>query len=278
MFYHPFNQDLLSFFLPNDSSPNKSSLAILDDVELYQQPVEKPNIAILFFFIRLVFTILAEACNYRVIYVTRKDNGILNDIMKLQAYIIMTSMPIRLIFITLTDLMHPLNEVLGQWICSSYWILKTISSQMMLFHSLFIALLRYVFVVHNEKVVNYGKEKMKRWFWYLIIGIPIFNLLWIAIDLVEIDTDNFINRCNGVEHKKFLIQSWSSMGLIKEMIKKNFETLQIHRERNNLTTFFAVLRRISKVAQRVWIIFLASNITEGIIYYKLFQHMRRWRK
>ena len=271
MFYHPFNQNSLTFFLQTDSSPNKSSLAILDDVELYQQPVEKPNIAILFFFIRLVFTILAEACNYRVLYVTRKDNGILNDIIKLQAYIILTSMPIRLIFITLTDLIHPLNEVLGQWICSSYWIFKTISSQMMLFHSLFIALLRYVFVAHNDKVVNYGKEKMKKLFWYLIIGIPIFNLLWVAIDLTEIDTDNFINRCNGVDHKKFLIQSWSSLGLIK----KNFESLQIHRESNNLTIFFAVLRRISKVAQRVWIIFLASNITEGIIYYKLFQHMRR---
>ena len=271
MFYHPFNQNSLSFFVHSDSSPNESSLAIMDDVELYQQPVEKPNIAILFFFIRLVFTILAAACNYRVIYVTRKDNGILNDIIKLQAYIIMTSMPIRLIFITLTDLIHPLNEVLGQWICSSYWITKAISSQMMLFHSLFIALIRYVFVVHNDKVVDYGKEKMKKLFWYLIISIPIFNLLWIATDLTEIDTDNFINRCNGADHKKFLIQSWSSLGLIK----KNFESLQIHRESDKLTIFLAVLRRISKVAQRLWIIFLASNITDGIIYYKLIQHMRR---
>ena len=270
-FYHPFNQISLSFFLSNDSPQNISSFNTLDGVELYQQPVEEPNIAILFCIVRFVFTILAEACNYRVINVTKKDNGILNDIMNLQAYTVMITMPIRLIFTTLTDFMHPLNEVFGQWICSGYWFIKTISLQMYLYHSLFIALLRYVFIVHNDKVVEFGKEKIKRLFWYLSVGIPIFNLLWIATDLTEIDTNNFVNRCNGVDHKKFLIQSWSSLGLIK----KNFESLQIHHESDNLSIFLAVLRRVSKVAQRIWIVFLASNITEGIIYYKLIQHMRR---
>ena len=270
-FYHPFNQKSLSVFLPIDLSSNKSSLNNLDGVELYQQPVEEPNIAILFCTIRLFSTILAEVCNYRLIYATKKDTGILTDVIKLQAYIIIASMPIRLIFVTLTDLIHPLNEVFGQWICSSYWVIKTISVQITVYHSLVIAFLRYAFIVHNNKVLKYGKQKIKKLFWYLSIGIPMFNLLWIATDLTQIDTDISINRCNGADHKKFLIQSWSSFGLIKQ----NFRSLQIHRESDYPTIVFVVFRRISKIAQRVWIIFLASNITEGVIYYKLIQKMRR---
>ena len=270
-FYHPFNHKSLSFYAPSDFPPNKASLNILDDVDLYHQPVEEPNVAILFFIIRLGFTILAVACNYRVIYVTRKDNGILNDIMKLQACIIMTFMPIRLIFMTLTDLIHPLNAILSRWICSSYWVIIKTSIQIIANHSLIIALIRYVFIVHNEKVIEYGKEKLKNLFWYLSIGIPIFNLLWIATDLIRIDTNIAINRCNGVDHERFFIQSWSSLGLIK----KNFDNLQIYRDNNNLSILIAVLRRISKVIQRVWMIVLASNMVEGIIYYKLIQHMRR---
>ena len=270
-FYHPFNQKFLSFLAPSGSSPNESSLNILDGVKLYHQPVEEPNVAILFFIIRLVVTIFAVFCNYRVVYVTMKDIGILNDIMKLQACIIMAFMPIRLIFMTLTDLIHPLNDILGQWICSSYWVIIKISIQIIAHHSLIIALIRYVFIVHNDKVVAYGKEKLKKLFWYLSIGIPIFNLLWIATDLIRIDTNIAINRCNGVDHERFRIQSWSSLGLIK----KNFETLQIYHDNNNLSIFIAALRRISKVVQRVWMILLASNIIEGIIYFKLIQHMRR---
>ena len=144
--YHPFKQKSLSFFIPIDSSKKDSSFNILDDVELYQQPVEDPNVAIAFFITR------------------------------------------------------------------------------------------------------------------------------VATDLKEIDTDIPINRCNGVDHKAFLIQSWSSLGLIKT----NFQSLQNDGQNDNFSKVFAVLRRLSKVAQRIWMIFLASNIGEGIIYHKLIKHMTRY--
>lgn len=270
-FYHPFKHESLSFFISIDSSRKVSSFNILDDVDLYQQPVEDPNVAIAFFMTRLVFTVLTETINYRVIYNSKKDNGILSDVTKLIACTNMSLVPIRLIFITLTDVVHPLNEVVGQWICSSYWVIDKISTQMIAYHSLMIALLRYIFVAHNDKVVNYGKERLKNLFWYLSFGIPIFNLLWVSTDLKEIDTDIPINRCNGVDHKAFLIQSWSSLGLIKT----NFQSLQNDGQNDNFSKVFAVLRRLSKVGQRVWMIFLASNIGEGIIYYRLITHMTR---
>ena len=271
-FYHPFEQSSLGFLSGSDSTQNESSLNIVEDIDFYQQPVEEPKIAVLFFVIRFINSTVAEICNYRVLYVLKRDNGVLSDITKLQAYSNMIVTPFRLVFITLTDFMHPLNEVFGQWICSSYWVLIKICTQMMLNHSLLVAILRFIFIVHNEKVIEYGKEKFKNWFWYLSIGIPIFTLLWVSTDLRKLDNDAHLNRCNGADHKMFLIKSWSSFGLIN----KNFESIENFQTNDIFAKVFAVIRRVSKLAQRLWVIFFGSNIAEGFIYYKLIQHMRRY--
>ena len=271
-FYHPFEQSSLGLFSGSDSTQNKSSLDLIKDIDLYQQPVEEPKMAVVFFVLRSITSILAEICNYRVLYVLKRDNGVLSDITKLQAYNTMIAVPFRLVFITLTDFMHPLNEFFGQWICSSYWVLIKICNLMMLNHSMLVAILRFIFIVHNEKVIEYGKEKFKNWFWYLSIGIPIFTLLWVSTDPRELDNDAHLNRCNGADHKMFLIKSWSSFGLIN----KNFESIENFQTNDIFAKVFAVIRRVSKLAQRLWVIFFGSNIAEGFIYYKLIQHMRRY--
>ena len=184
----------------------------------------------------------------------------------------MAAMPLRLVFVTLTDFIHPLNEVLGQWMCSSYWLIEKISMQIISFHSLVVALLRYTFIVHDKTVTDFGKGKVSKLFWYISFGVPIFTILWVATDLTELDTSTPINRCNGVDYKMFLIRSWSSFGLIK----KNFSTLENYQLNDTLGKMIAILRRTSKIAQRIWVIILYSNIGEGIVYYKLIKHMKRY--
>ena len=220
--YSPFTQRQLIFSSGNHVPGTFSFFDILDEIDLYHQPVEEPKAAFIFCIIRCILTIVAELCNYRVIYMMKKDSGILKEITKLQAYTIMILLPIRLVFITLTDFLHPLHEILGRWVCSYYWFVEKIAIQMIGSHSLFVAILRYFFIVHDEKVIKYGKEKLKSLFWYVSICIPILTLLWIATDLKELDTSPSINRCNGKDHKMFLLQSWSSLGYVK----KSFVTIE----------------------------------------------------
>ena len=144
----------------------------------------------------------------------KKDNSILTDITKLQACTIMTEMPIRLIFVTLTDFIHPLKDVSGKWVCISYWFFEKFVIQIVSFHSLAVALLRYSFIVHDKSVVGFGKEKLKTLFWYLSIGVPFLTMLWVASDLQDVVPSKHINKCNGNDHRLFLLRSWSSFGLI----------------------------------------------------------------
>ena len=249
---------------------NHSSFIIIDNIDLYQQPVEDPSIAMIFFAVRCVIVIMAELCNYRVLVMMRKDKSILNDVTKLQAYAIMVSMPIKLIFVTLTDFIHPLNEMFGRWICISFWFEENIARQIITSHSLMVALLRYTFIVHNTKVLEFGKAKLEKLFWYASIIVPILTVLWVASDLQDAIPSNHINRCNGMDHKMFLIRSWSSLGLIGT----NFH---LHNDQisDKFDMLFAIMRKLSRIGHRILRIFLASNIAEGVIYFKLFRHMTR---
>ena len=269
-FYHPFQYSFFGFDLGKIDFQNHSTFNIIDNIDLYQQPVEEPSIAMLFFAVRCVIVIMAELCNYRVLVMMKKDRSILNTITKLQAYTIMVSMPIKLIFVTLTDFIHPLNEILGKWICISFWFEENISTQIIASHSLMVVLLRYTFIVHNTKVIEFGKAKLEKLFWNVSIIVPVLTVLWVASDLQDAIPSNHINRCNGMDHKMFLIRSWSSLGLIGT----NFH---LHNDQisDKLDILFAIMRKLSRIGHRIWRIFLGSNIAEGVIYFKLFRHMTR---
>ena len=269
-FYHPFQNSFFGVYMGKNDYQNHSSFIIIDNIDLYQQPVEDPSIAMIFFAVRCVIVIMAELCNYRVLVMMRKDKSILNDVTKLQAYAIMVSMPIKLIFVTLTDFIHPLNEMLGRWICISFWFEENIARQIITSHSLMVALLRYTFIVHNTKVLEFGKAKLEKLFWYASIIVPILTVLWVASDLQDAIPSNHINRCNGMDHKMFLIRSWSSLGLIGT----NFH---LHNDQisDKFDMLFAIMRKLSRIGHRILRIFLASNIAEGVIYFKLFRHMTR---
>lgn len=269
-YYNPFKRSELGFFSLGDEINNNTSQNIINDIHLYQQPVEEPSIALIFFAVRCLLFFVAEFCNYRVLLMLKKDESAFRDITRLHTCTIMLLLPIRLIFYTLTDIIHPLNQIMGQWVCTSYWIFNKIAIQIILFHSLFVAIIRYNFIVNNEKMIEFGKVKFQRLMWYLYIGIPIFTLLWVATDLEDIDTVIQINRCNGKDHKMFLIKSWSSSGLISSNFKLPYNEMNSFTEK-----FFSVARKLSKISQRIWQLLLSSNIGEGITYFILIKHMRR---
>jgi len=267
-FYHPFQNTSLGFSLHVESSEDSFSGFIINDIKLFYQPVEEPNIAIIFFIIRSITMCLAEFINYKLLKKMKKNTGLQNDVTKLQSYTIMIVSPFSLLFITANDFIHPLNTIVGQWFCTFGWFFLYVCIYIISFHSFGVAWLRYFFIVHTKKATKFGKKKIKKIFLYLNIFIPILTMLWVASDVGEIDLNRAINRCNGKDHKMFLIQT-SSLGIVGQ----NFKGLQISKINETSGKVLAILRRASKIARRLWTLFLGSNITECIVYYKVISYM-----
>ena len=266
--YHPFKNSSLGFSLHVERPEDYFSGFIIEDINLFYQPVQVPHVGIIFFIIRTIIICCAEFINYKLLNHMKKNTGLHNDVTKLQSYTIMIATPINLLFLTATDFIHPLNTILGQWFCTFWWFLQKVYIAILLFHSFGVAWLRYFFIVHTTKAKKFGKEKIKKIFLYLNIFIPIFTILWVASDVWELDINQAINRCNGKDHKMFLIQT-STLGLIQQ----NFKSLQSNQLSGTSGRVLAIIRRASKIAQRIWALFLGSNITEGIVYYKVVTHM-----
>ena len=139
-FYHPFERSSLGFLSGSDPTQNESSLNIIEDIDLYQQPVDEPSTAIVWFVVRCFAAILSEMCNYGVLCLLKTDNSILTDVTRLVTYTAMVHQPMRLIFYTLTDFIHPIENFVGEWGCRSYWFIDLTMKMMIISHSLIVAL------------------------------------------------------------------------------------------------------------------------------------------
>ena len=138
-------------------------------------------------------------------------------------------------------------------------------------HSFFTAIMRYFFIVHNERALRIGKQKVKKCIHVLSISVPLLITFWKAIDGTELDTFSMLNKCYGKHHQTFLVET-STMNVFK----KNFCNMSNY---HNMNGYVEVIESIAKnilcLTSTCAMILSGSNLTEGIIYYLLFSYMTK---
>ena len=269
-FHHPFKNSSFGFLLEDNTSPANISGFVVENIDLYYQPVPNPVIALIFFFLKLSLLIIGELINAKVFVMMKKETGLLSDVTKLFVTTQMIFRPLWFLFTTGTDFIHPLNEVFGQWFCNFGWFGMTLGSQIIVFHSFIAALMRYLYIIHREKVDSYGKDKTKKLFLFLSFFIPLLGSIWTVIEDPELSILSNINKCNGKHHKVFLIET-STL----HVLKRNFWEFGSYELSGSFAIILAILRRVSKIARTVLILITGFNFVEGIIYYKILSHINR---
>jgi hypothetical protein len=137
--------------------------------------------------------------------------------------------------------------------------------------SFIVALMRYWFIVKQKSVEKYGKEKTKRVFLCLSILLPVIMVVWGTAENVELDMFLFINRCYGIDHKMFLINI--------APFKASDPKICIIGTFNDKDLYGKILvftKRASCIIKAIVTMVLGFNITEGILYYKIYSHMKRF--
>ena len=134
-----------------------------------------------------------------------------------------------------------------------------------IFHSFFVALMRYCFIVHEGKVKSFGKEKTKNIFLFLTVFFPILLILWGFILNQEIDIDDGINSCFEVGHKVFLAELTTGKNLFCVFDKID----------GRYGYILTVIQEITCMIKQVILIIFGMNLFEGLLYYNIFSHMTR---
>ena len=267
--YNPYKQPTLGFLL-EDSKPigNDTIGQLVDDIDFYYQPLEPPWIAIIFFFVRLTIIFIGEIIGKKVVIMTREETGILSEITLMFISIQMIFHPILIFFELSVNLIHPINEIIGPWICTVGWLFYNISTKIVLNYSFFAAIMRYVFVVHDDRVGRYGKDKVKRHFLYLYLTITIAQIVMKAVDGTS--RLSFINKCYGRDHEIFLIET-SSLSVLK----RKFWTSAQNQDKTMLDLLLHMIKRIIKILDTIAFLALGFNLTEVIVYRTIFSHLDR---
>ena len=269
-FYNPFKSPTLSFFLNdhNNKYGNDSMSFVMDDVDLYYQPLEPQWIAIFFFFVRLTIIVFGQFIGTKVVILMKRENGILSEVTILFMITQMVFHPILIFFELTVNLIHPVDEVMGPWVCYVAWLFYSFSTGIVLNYSFIAAIMRYIFVVHEERVVQQGKEKVKRYFLYLSIAVVITVIIMRIIDGTS--SLSFINKCYGRDHEVFLIET-SSLAVLK---RKFWESAE-QQHQNLVDKLLDIAKRALKVLDSIQFLVLGFNITEAIIYKMIFSHLDR---
>ena len=269
-FYHPFKNSYFGFFSENKTYlTNNVTGYVVKNIDLYYQPLENPLVAVSFSSLKWFFILIGELINIKLLMLIRNETkNLLTDVTKLFIISQMTGQPFLEFITTTTNLIHPVDEILGEWVCTLGWFYINFFLRVVLYNSFIIAVMRYFFIIHEEKVAAYGKENMKNLFLYLNIGIP---LLHIGLKLPEnASMFSFINKCYGDDHKVFLAKASTLNDL-----NSSFWTLKSYSVDQFGDLFVDIGKKICKIVEAILFLLMGFNISEGVIYCRLFLHMNR---
>ena len=264
--YHPFGQSSLGFSLSSNLHENRTSL-IIEDIDLYYQPLPNPAIATIQFLLKLTYTVLGEFVHFKLLNMVNKENGLVNEVTQFCCIVSLVVNPVGLLYETATDFFHPLKEIVGNVVCAAGRIIIYLHTYVAIFHSFITALMRYVFIIHEERVRAIGKTKTKRIFLILAISIPIVFVTWELVENQEFDMFLFLNKCYGIDHKVFLAE----LSTGKEMFCKMtpFGTNEHH-------PFTIKMREYTCIIKFVLSLVAAFNISEGFLYILIFSDIKRY--
>ena len=270
--HNQFSRNLsIGLFIENMKNNNRTSTFFsLNDVDLYYQPVEAISVGILFFSIRLILVIIGWIINLKLYFQISKETCLVKDVTKVYTITQIAFLPIWFFFNSGTDFFHPLNEIIGQWFCTTGWFLIHFCGTLIAFYSLVVSLMRYFFIIHEKRVELYGKKKAQRHFSWLIIIIPLIMVLWESSNGSDLDVMSVVNKCYGKDHKIFLIETSTSA-----VFRNKFCEYDNYDKSGSHGNLFSLFRRFSCVTNKLCLVLTSLNVTEGIVYCRVLAHISR---
>ena len=262
-FYHPFQKPSLEFLLNNSSF---SDFEVVNEIDLYHQPLENPSVVLTFFVIKLVVICVGESICIKLLDSLKKETGLLTDVTRLFIIVQMILHPTFHFFETVINTVYPVNELIGDWMCFLVWLFWGVMGRILLSNSFISALMRYLFIVHEQKVEFYGKERVKRWFLYVTIASSIVQFALHA--LKGSPRLSFVNKCYGNDHRVFLFQT-STFDMSSR------QSINFYGPHANMSFIREVFASIGKIVEVIWFLLAGLNVAEAILYFKIHKKLSR---
>ena len=265
--YHPFTDSYFGVFLKDVVNKDNIVGIVLEDINLYYQPVQEPLIALIFLAIKISLLVAVEYLQVKVYKLMKKENGIIKSITQLVVCVQMVFWPFWIFFAGITDFIHPVGNLIGSWFCYGGQFLFRFMGTIILSHSFMSTFMRYIFILHQETTQKYGKKRIKSVFFTLSILIPLLSTVWRMLAGPDLDGMSFINKCHGKHHRVFLVDT-SQLNTAK----RNFCAFT---DFNTTGFVLKMARQISCISINIINLTIGLNIVEGILFCRILSYIHR---
>ena len=218
--YNPYHLPYITF-LDNQTPSNTVSqsekegnvlykdLDLISEVDIEPQmndPITSFIILTTFGLIVLPSMILIQT---RTLKMLKRENGINTRMMKAQAKLHMIYWPSAIFLDALADNIYPLSALTSPHFCAIMNMYLRFGMLSMTLYSFYAALLRYLYLVHEEIVAKFGKTKIISvlfWVYYLHTFLWSLWTLYIIVTGHFALTGRFFSRCYGSMDRVFLLE------------------------------------------------------------------------
>ena len=224
------------------------------------------------FLFRMSLLLIGTFLNVKIIPICRKERDrvwLINVTRAVSAILFMFS---AAIFEELPEIIPNFLDYTGVSMCYVAAFMYVYLPYMIVYESLFVSIIKYIFIVHTTKSLKYGEEKIQQRFFWLNILHGLLPAI-ITVYLWDFEAYLSLNSCLGLEEK--IQEAYnSSTGNLERMFMCKLRIT----DGEDLGTHISYILAQSFCASKMVVnILLMTNIPEGYFYYKIFQKMKRYK-
>ena len=136
----------------------------------------------------------------------KKESSVNNRSMRTQAKVHIVFWPSIVVVNTLGDNIYPLKEVFSSTFCTALSFHVYFCAESIVLYSFYAALLRYLCLLHTNKVNQFGKNKLIGIFYWIFYLHTFLWSLFTILTRFNFDYLPLINGCYGYYDRVFLME------------------------------------------------------------------------
>ena len=172
------------------------------------------------------------------------------------------------LFIVTTEIPNLAATYTGEWFCYLATFITVYGVTIITFNSLLVALVKYTFIVHHDRTIRKGEQKVQKIFCIINLSIPLFLALFASLTR-DFDSYGALNSCFGTTNMiKVKYNDWS-------MSFAKFFLCDLSNEASySYGNLFFILKQTLCVIKSVIVFVINTNLPEAFLYYKIFKKMK----
>ena len=170
-------------------------------------------------------------------------------------------------FLAITNDVPNLSMYTGEWLCHIASFIIIFCIHIIFMNSFWVALMKYVFIVHWDRALLWGHEKIERTLLIISLVLPLIFTI-IIVFTKDFDSYEALNSCYGIETRKLDPVDGMKGFFLCDLTNLNTNDIRDY--------ILYVIIQAMCISKSILTLPATTNLSEALFYYRIFKRMKRY--